>query len=163
VWNIPLPKLKVVPYIFNTQLLWRMLFSYILYFIFLVATFIFVIFIVLFVIARIAYIHPVYGAGVQTHTLLIMSRLSAFTTRPWLLAKFSFILNFATNAIEAKSNVISKKLFKYSNRFDQLHCIAIRGFWWNRTVCFSKPLVPLCNLRDDRIDLENDRMDQRNS
>ncbi len=37
------------------------------------ATFIFVIF--LYVIASIAYIHPVYGAGVRTHDLLIVSRL----------------------------------------------------------------------------------------
>jgi hypothetical protein len=37
------------------------------------ATFIFVIF--LYVIASIAYIHPVYSAGVRTHDLLIMSRL----------------------------------------------------------------------------------------
>ena len=37
------------------------------------ATFIFIIF--LYVIASIAYIHPVYGAGVQTHDLLIVSRL----------------------------------------------------------------------------------------
>ena len=37
------------------------------------ATFIFVIF--MYVIASIAYIHPVYGIGVQTHDLLIMSPL----------------------------------------------------------------------------------------
>jgi hypothetical protein len=37
------------------------------------ATFIFVIF--LYVIASIAYIHPVYGAGVRTHDLLNVSRL----------------------------------------------------------------------------------------
>ena len=37
------------------------------------ANFIFVIF--LYVIASIAYIHPVYGAGVRTQNLLIMSRL----------------------------------------------------------------------------------------
>ncbi len=37
------------------------------------ATFIFIIF--LYVIASIAYIHPVYGAGVQTHDLLIVSHL----------------------------------------------------------------------------------------
>jgi hypothetical protein len=37
------------------------------------ATFIFVIFV--YVIASIAYIHPVYGAGVQTHDLSILSRL----------------------------------------------------------------------------------------
>ncbi len=37
------------------------------------ATFIFDIFV--YVIASIAYIHPVYWAGVQTHDLLIMSRL----------------------------------------------------------------------------------------
>ncbi len=37
------------------------------------ATFIFIIF--LYVIASMAYIHPVYSAGVQTHNLLIMSRL----------------------------------------------------------------------------------------
>jgi hypothetical protein len=41
------------------------------------ATFIFIIFV--YVIASIAYIHPVYGAGVQTHDLSIMSRL------PWPL------------------------------------------------------------------------------
>jgi hypothetical protein len=29
----------------------------------------------LYVIASIAYIHPVYGAGVRTHDLLIVSRL----------------------------------------------------------------------------------------
>jgi hypothetical protein len=37
------------------------------------ATFIFVIF--LYVIASIAYIDPVYGAGVRTHDLLIVSHL----------------------------------------------------------------------------------------
>jgi hypothetical protein len=37
------------------------------------AIFIFVTF--LYVIASIAYIHPVYGAGVRTHDLLIVSRL----------------------------------------------------------------------------------------
>ncbi len=37
------------------------------------ATLIFVIY--LYVIASIAYIHPVYGAGVRTHDLLIVSRL----------------------------------------------------------------------------------------
>ena len=39
------------------------------------ATFIFVIFVYVYVIAGIAYIHPVYGDGVWTHDLLIMSRL----------------------------------------------------------------------------------------
>jgi hypothetical protein len=37
------------------------------------ATFIFVIFV--YVIDSIAYIHPVYGVGVRTHNLLIMSPL----------------------------------------------------------------------------------------
>jgi hypothetical protein len=37
------------------------------------ATCMFIIF--LYVIASIAYIHPVYGAGVQTHNLLIVSHL----------------------------------------------------------------------------------------
>jgi hypothetical protein len=37
------------------------------------ATFIFDIFV--YVIASIAYIHPVYGVRIQTHDLLIMSRL----------------------------------------------------------------------------------------
>jgi hypothetical protein len=37
------------------------------------ATFIFVIF--MYVIDNIAYIHPVYGAGVRTYNLLIMSPL----------------------------------------------------------------------------------------
>jgi hypothetical protein len=39
------------------------------------ATFIFIIFVYVYVIASIAYIHQVYGAGVQTHNLLIMGRL----------------------------------------------------------------------------------------
>ncbi len=39
------------------------------------ATLIFVIFMYDYVIASIAYIHPVYGAGVRTHDLLIVSRL----------------------------------------------------------------------------------------
>jgi hypothetical protein len=39
------------------------------------ATFIFVIFGVFYVIASITYIHAVYGAGVRTHDLLIMSPL----------------------------------------------------------------------------------------
>ncbi len=37
------------------------------------ATFIFVI--IVYVIASIAYIHPIYSAGVRTHNLLIMSPL----------------------------------------------------------------------------------------
>jgi hypothetical protein len=52
-------------------------FFYLIFFFFFgvphLATFIFVIF--LYVIASIAYIHPVYGAGVRTHDLLIVSRL----------------------------------------------------------------------------------------
>ncbi len=56
------------------------------------ATFIFMIF--WYVIASIAYIHPVYGTGVRTHDLLIVSRLpKPLVTRPWLLPKvFMFLL-----------------------------------------------------------------------
>ncbi len=39
------------------------------------ATFILVIFLYVYVIACIAYIHPVSGAGVRTHDLLVMSHL----------------------------------------------------------------------------------------
>jgi hypothetical protein len=35
----------------------------------------FIFFIFMYVIASITYIHPVYGVGVQTHVLLIMSPL----------------------------------------------------------------------------------------
>ncbi len=39
------------------------------------ATFIFIIFVYVYVEASIAYIHPIYGVGVQTHDLMIVSRL----------------------------------------------------------------------------------------
>jgi hypothetical protein len=39
------------------------------------STFIFVIFLNVYVIACIAYFHPVYGASVRTHNLLVMSHL----------------------------------------------------------------------------------------
>jgi hypothetical protein len=48
----------------------------------------------LYVIASIAYIHPVYGAGVRTHKKLDHEP-SALTTRPWLLPYFDIIsINF---------------------------------------------------------------------
>jgi hypothetical protein len=74
------------------------------------ATFIFIIF--LYVIASIAYIHPVYGARVRTHDLLIVSRLPQPLDQASRLDLERVIFYSSPNFNDASPNIKIKKIIE---------------------------------------------------